>query len=442
MTLPPSPPPNTYPYTPTPSFVPVHPRPWLPLLPHPILALKSTAYPQLPSPLRNPTFTDDFTLTTHIVPGAYPRVSPDIPLPTSPLFTGNSAERKARVKELAMEMINLQARHERGERVALGTQGESDVVWCVINRFRRKRLVRRGKEGKSLTLFLAHANGFPKETWEVALRALLTSPAGELVDEVWAWEAAQHGDSGLLNDGVLGGLFDWADNARDMAQFFLSYLPESADAELPTHLPRLSEWATRFRKESGLSRRTLVVAGHSFGGATSTLVAKEFPALFDALILIDPVIIQNTKFNPVFNTGTVTGAISRRTNWPTRYLSLFKFFHPDVLAAYVEHGTAPSAKEGGVSLKMSSMHEAVLFLNVRVAAEAWEQLRELDERIELRFVAPDKDRGEVTSNGLGGPEAFAVRAWLRPANSSNTDIKGAGHLIVQERPRELGEPLL
>jgi len=344
-----------------------------------------------------------------------------------------------------MEMKDLQVRHERGEQVAQGTQGEKDVVWCVVNRFRRKRLVRRGKDGKSLTLFLAHANGFPKETWEVALCALLTSPAGELVDEVWAWEAAQHGDSGLLNDGLLGGLFDWADNARDMAQFFLSYLPESADVELPTHLPRLSEQVTRSRKESGLSRRSLVVAGHSFGGATSALVAKEFPALFDALILIDAVIIQNTKFNPVFNTNTVTGAISRRTNWPTRedahkLLKQSPFFgawHLDVLAAYVEHGTAPSAKEGGVSLKMSGMHEAVLFLNVRVAAEAWEQLRELDERIELRFVAPDKDKGEVTSNGLGGPEAFAVRAWLRPTNSSNIDIKGAGHLIVQERPLEL-----
>jgi len=32
----------------------------------------------------------------------------------------------------------------------------------------------------------------------------LDSPSRELVDEIWAWEAVQHGDSALLNGDSLG----------------------------------------------------------------------------------------------------------------------------------------------------------------------------------------------------------------------------------------------
>lgn len=38
------------------------------------------------------------------------------------------------------------------------------------------------------------------------LRALLDAPAGEMVDEVWAWEAVQHGDAAILNAANLSGI--------------------------------------------------------------------------------------------------------------------------------------------------------------------------------------------------------------------------------------------
>jgi hypothetical protein len=98
------------------------------------------------------------------------------------------------------------------------SSGHPMLLWICLNRY-----VKRGAKGTGLTLFFAHANGFPKEvrriflhcsesvlkmtiikTWEPALHSVLNSPSGELVDEIWSWEAVQHGDSALLNGDSLG----------------------------------------------------------------------------------------------------------------------------------------------------------------------------------------------------------------------------------------------
>lgn len=38
------------------------------------------------------------------------------------------------------------------------------------------------------------------------LRALLDAPAGEMIDEVWAWDAVQHGDAAVVNAENLNGI--------------------------------------------------------------------------------------------------------------------------------------------------------------------------------------------------------------------------------------------
>ena len=68
--------------------------------------------------------------------------------------------------------------------------------------------------------------------WEAMLRELLSAPTGEMVDEVWAWDAVQHGDAAVVNEENLNGicasslpstaapwvmtvrLVDWLDGAR------------------------------------------------------------------------------------------------------------------------------------------------------------------------------------------------------------------------------------
>ena len=38
------------------------------------------------------------------------------------------------------------------------------------------------------------------------LRYLLDAPAGKMVDEVWAWDAVQHGDAAVVNGDGLSGI--------------------------------------------------------------------------------------------------------------------------------------------------------------------------------------------------------------------------------------------
>ncbi|KAF9238987.1 Alpha/Beta hydrolase protein [Melanogaster broomeanus] len=288
-----------------------------------------------------------------------------------------------------------------------------------------------------ITLFLAHANGFPKEIWETMLRSLLDSPAGYMVDEVWAWEAVQHGDSALINAHNLSGIFEWLDNSRDIANFLLSYLPEDVEMEaLPARLKRLPESISESRKEHGYRARKMVVVGHSFGGCTSLRAALDFPKLFSSIILVDPVIIQPYQYAPDYLYHMVLGAFSRRDRWPSREeaLQLFKkspFFstwNPEVLQLYVDHGLTDDP-HGGVKLKMSGLHEGLSFANNMAPWEMWELLDTVDEAITLRWVVPKK--------GITGEEATRARVWRRPANSSNVVFTSSGHLIVQEAPVEL-----
>ncbi|KAF9239417.1 Alpha/Beta hydrolase protein [Melanogaster broomeanus] len=251
----------------------------------------------------------------------------------------------------------------------LGGGHSTKVLWNCVNRYVRTRgngtrRVLAGKAG-GVTLFLAHAGGFSKEIWETTLHSLLDSPAGYMVDEVWAWEAVQHGDSALINAHSLSGISDWTDDARDIAHFLLSYLPEDPDPEaLPARLKRLPESTSLARMEHGYRTRKVVVVGHSFGGCTSVRAAVDFPKLFSSIILVDPVIVQPYTY-PSDYYDRVLGVISRRTQWASREdalqlfkkLPLFRTWNPEVLQLYVDHALTDDSN-GGVKLKMSGVHEA------------------------------------------------------------------------------------
>lgn len=107
------------------------------------------------------------------------------------------------------------------------------------------------------------------------------------MDEIWVWEAVQHGDSALLNGESLGYLcmygqcclsnlvhdnkfvVDWADNGRDILNFLHYFIPAFlTDAPLPTHLRRVDSEETNYRLKHGFRNRTLVGIGHSYGGCT------------------------------------------------------------------------------------------------------------------------------------------------------------------------------
>ncbi|KAG1859224.1 Alpha/beta hydrolase family-domain-containing protein [Suillus subluteus] len=419
---------SSYPYTPTTFRTTVKPRPWVPFKPHE----GHVEVPPLPFKPRSDDLLGTYNISTHIIPAANPRVTPNIPVPEPPPRSSKRTERD--IKNLGLELMEQQARLSEE-----GYSGVTDerLLWNCVNRY-----VKKDKEAKvrtkGITLFLVHATGFPKEIWETHLCYLLA--ACGIIDEIWSWESVQHGDSALLNRHNLSGSFDWTDNARDITNFLINYMPEEVEtSSLPIQLDRVPASIGESREKSGFSSRTLVVAGHSFGGCSVTLAALHFPALFSSMILVDAVIDTYQGLVWELMQRLVGATLIRRDQWSSREDALrsfrssplFSAWHPDVLRLYVDFGLYED-ESGCVRLKMPPVHEALVLANPRARRETWELIEKLDEKIELLWILPGKQHQNMPI-----PEVRKQRAWRRPANSSNIIFKSAGHLIPQESPEEL-----
>ncbi|KAG1778746.1 Alpha/Beta hydrolase protein [Suillus placidus] len=421
---------SSYPYTPTILRASVKPRPWVPFKPHE----GHVKVPHLPSKPRSDDLLGIYNITTHIIPAAHPRLTPDIPVPELP---PRSKRTEGEIKKLGLEFIERQAR--QGEDDYSGVTNER-VLWNCVNRYVRKD--KEAKVGtKGITLFLVQGTGFPKEICETNLCYLLA--ACGVIDEIWSWESVQHGDSALLNRQNLSGSFDWTDNARDIANFLINYIPEEVETSaLPIHLHRVPASIGESRQENGFSSRTLVVAGHSFGGCAVTLTALHFPALFSSMILIDAMIDPYQGFGWERTQYLVGVTLMRRAQWPSREDAfrsfksspMFSAWHPDVLRLYVDYGLYED-ESGCVRLKMHPVQEALVMANPRTSRETWELMEKLDEKIELLWILPGKPSQDV----LMLVEVRKQRAWRRPANSSNIVLKSSSHLIPQESPEELAQ---
>lgn len=378
-----------------------------------------------------------------MVPAAFPRSTPDIPFPEMPTWTPDKQEWNANVRKTADAMIALRVKQWNGE---LESKGSRTPLWVCVNRYVRKGV---REEGKGVTLFFAHANGLHKETWEPTLLELINenrkSHESYTIDEVWSWEAVNHGDPYLVNTERLGGMYEWRDNSRDILHFFLHYMPASCSPnKLPIHLPRLDPTVAEGRRLHGFTSRINVGIGHSLGGCTVTRAAITEPALFSSLILVDPMIRPHPKGELSITPATyqfTVGAIARQIHWPSRddarkrFLAspFFAAWHPAVLELYLECGLYDDPN-GGVSLKTPGKWEAFIFAEGLLAYETWDLIDTLDERVELRWIV----------SGRNPPDDGDVRermVWRRPQNASNVVIPSSGHLITQEAPTELAQEI-
>ncbi|KAF5384323.1 hypothetical protein D9615_003313 [Tricholomella constricta] len=417
----------------------ITPRKLLPVFPPP----EPLPAPPLPSAARRPIFSAPYTLSTHIFPAAHLRTTNYVPVPSTPPGDTTKAERQAVAEKTAQTLKDL--------RTSLEPCGSRQVLWNCANRYVKQGLD--GTRAKGVTLFFAHANGFPKEIWEPVLHLLLSSAAASAIDEVWAWESVQHGDASLINGDKIGGVFDWTDNARDILNFLTYFLPTVASSSpLPTHLARLPSDESEYRKENPFRHRTFVAVGHSYGGCTSTLAALTQPRLFSSIILIDPVIVKPTGqliHKSEHADRLVVGAILRREAWDSREEALeilkqspfFGAWDPAVLKTYIDCGTYdtidPATRKPIIRLKMPGIQEAIVFSETHTEFEVFERLPTLDERIELRWIVP----GKPGAGEFGPPGATRERVWIRPTNASNIRIPNAGHLIPQEQPQALARDI-
>jgi hypothetical protein len=74
---------------------------------------------------------------------------------------------------------------------------------------------------------------------------------------------------------------------------------------------------------------------------------------------------------------------------------------------------------------MPGVLEAVVFAHLVTPFEVYERLVNLDERIVIRWLVP----GKPGASELGPPGSTQYRVWVRPKNSTNVKILGAGHLV-------------
>lgn len=140
-----------------PVWTSIKPRPFVPLQPPP---LETLHLPSLPSPPRQPAFSSLCTLSTHIIPAAYPRVGPDVPQPEKVLESVDKNERRNINVQVANELLRSRIKQSTGPNPG---EGSKKILWNCINRY-----VRKGFSGeKGLTLFFAHANGFFKEVGRI-----------------------------------------------------------------------------------------------------------------------------------------------------------------------------------------------------------------------------------------------------------------------------------
>ncbi|KAG1737534.1 uncharacterized protein EDB91DRAFT_482024 [Suillus paluster] len=374
-----------------------------------------------------------YNISTHIIPAANPRVTPDIPVPELP--PRSSKRTLGDIKKLGLDLMERQVRQEEDSHFSVSSD---KLLWNCVNRYVKKDH-KANVRTKGITLFLVQAVGFPMEMWETTLCYLLA--ASGVIDEIWSWESVQHGDAALLNRQNLSGTFDWIDNTRDIANFLINYMPEEVETSaLPVQLHRLPASIGESRQKCGFSSRTLVATGHSFGGCSVALAALHFPALFSSMILIDAMI--DTYLGYVWeNTQRMVGAsLIRREQWPSREDALrsfksspvFSVWHPDVLQLYVDYGLYED-ESGCVRLKTPPIQEALILATPRTSRETWELMERLDENIELLWILPGSPSQEMFKEGK------KQRAWRRPANSSNIVIKSSGHLIPEEAPEELAQ---
>ncbi|CAE6374072.1 unnamed protein product [Rhizoctonia solani] len=384
-------------------------------------------------------FLPGWTCTTHVFQAAAPWESmPPGPGSQTVVPSGLNGVEQQAIADARFEEITKLRKDISSGRKQLSMNDAT--MWSVANWYARERSCTGNSIGVTVVLF--HAGGFHKEIWETTLRYLLSMPQGQAnVDEIWSLDAANHGDSALINNKSLGETFKWSDHARDILNFLGNYLPDrTQNGVLQWNLERISNQNSRERLERGFEDRKVLGIGHSFGGCALARAALDGPSLFLSIIFVDPVIYPLCAAGGSKIRLAPIGALIRREQWQDRESArigllkspFFQAWHLDALEDYVQYGTVEN--EHGVKLKCSGYQEAVTFNEIgQLPCKVWEMLPMLDQRIPLKWIM-DSTNGDVS----GGRESAQHVVWLRASNSTNIQIKGAGHMIPQEAPKELG----
>jgi pimeloyl-ACP methyl ester carboxylesterase len=250
---------------------------------------------------------------------------------------------------------------------------------------------------------LAVANGFPAETYTRALQPLMANYHVVSLHARPLWGDADPAD-----------LKRWTQLSDDL----LNQLDELTD-------------------------QPVIGIGHSVGGVATIHAAIKRPEKFSRLILIEPTMLSPFLLFPLWlirsvgrtpRFGLIDGALRRRDTWANveeafeyfKEKRLFARWPQDVLRAYAESITAP-AGDGTLTLSWPREWEAQIYRTM--PTDVWPLPRKIKQPFLLMH-------GELSDTF--GPMSARVFRLLRPDTRMIT-IKGAGHLVPQEKPDEVGK---
>ncbi|KAF9508590.1 hypothetical protein BS47DRAFT_1397676 [Hydnum rufescens UP504] len=422
------------------------------------------SYPPLPSP-RSLDFVPGYNLTTHIIPASYPRQSfleprryphleavQFIPPPPEEKFKRQAWAFDTGTKLRGKQAALLKLRTENRSEVKDPQELTGPVLWNAVNRYAR---IGAPKDQKAIgiTVVLSHGNGSHKEVWEPTIKHLISlcdrPSSGIHIDEVWSIDTVNCGDSALLNEKYLGDIAgDWIDHARDILNLVENFIPEgpfvATTQPLPVHLDRVSSECSSRRQKFGFHDRNVVAIGHSIGGCVIANAACASPNIFHSITLVDPIISPDSEGNRRPD-RLVMGALLRRQSWSSRdeakalFLQspFFNVWTSEALDVYVKYGLVdiPPSEGGGARLKASRFQEAVGFADDNFEKETYEILRELDEKVKIKWIMAREPVYEQIV------ELTQATVWRRPVNSSNVKVNSS-HQIPTEAPLELAKEAL
>lgn len=255
------------------------------------------------------------------------------------------------------------------------------------------------------TIILTHGTSFNKFFWELVIEYILSTPGVRAaVKRLIVIDAANHGDSAVLNHGILPIKACWPDDSRDILHA-LQYF----NAQQP-----------------------VIGIGHSFGGGSMCHAAMMKPDAFVATIFVEPILFQMREQTE----AVAHKALRRRDVWESRaalrsgFSRGFKDWDKRQLDMFLAQGVISLPQDGRPSvwtLKTPKEQEAATYL----AAPHPQILDQLQ-------------RSEQQHHFIWGSESVVISEEARrivehmviPPSTTRV-INGAGHLIPMTHPETL-----
>ena len=307
-----------------------------------------------------------------------------------------------------------------------------------------------------VTLIGAHANAFPKEIyepfWDDVYECL--EKQGRKIRSVWIADQYNQGQSGVVNEKLLGNDPGWWDHGRDLLSLINQFQDDIS--------------------------HPIIGIGHSMGGLHLAHLSLMHPRLLDALVLIDPV-IQIPNPSRVY----ALASTYRRDLWPSRADAAASFanskfyqkWDPRVLQSWIDYGlrelpteqyTDEQTSNGAVPVTLTTTKAQEVYNFLRPAYHEERMLEAPSQRDEMHpediddflmyrpeppIIFRDLERLRPSTMYIFGETSELSTVSLRKAKMDMTGVglggsggkgKGqveevaldCGHLVPMEKPKE------